>query len=150
MTESSAAAPPPYTVDEPPAEGIPPGTSQSAVSGTTLDGIRACILDNAPILFILGQGGYRTVPQNFKLVTIKASEHAAGSVPHLIHACVMHVEIAKQGWQEVKLFVQGPQRETTQAALLALLQKTQEMLGRRWKLSLTSPRQPMGTFYLDA
>lgn len=154
MAESSAPAPPPYTTDTPPSErSLPRGSPLNIFSNTNgnLDGLRALILDNAPTLFVLGHNGYKTLPNKFEVVTIKSPASSTTGVPGFIHACVMFKEAVYKGRNEVRLFVQGGQRETTEAALSALLKKMQEMLGRRWDLPLRYSQRPgPGQVYLES
>lgn len=155
MAESSAPAPPPYSTDTPASgRSLPPGSPVNIVSNANgnLDGLRALILDNAPTLFVLGHKGYKTLPNNFEVVTIRQSPASSTTgVPGFIHACVMFKEAVYKGRNEVRLFVQGAQRETTEAALSALLEKMQEMLGRRWDLPLRYAQRPgPGQVYLES
>lgn len=151
MTEAATTAPPPYTIDTPSAETlIHPGSPVNVFSNTDVSGVRASILDNAPVLFVLGHNGRKTIPPSFNIVTVKAPPNARNVIPGHIHACLMFCETSSKGRSEARLFVQSPQRETMEQALLALLNKMQEMLGRRWQLPLSCARPTAPYVYLES
>lgn len=150
-TTISAAAPPPYTSSTPASEtSIPSNSPLTVLNNTNLEGIRNSILDNAPVLFIVGHDGSKPLPKAFQIVTVKAPPTATTWTPNLIHACLMFCDTASKGRQETRLFVQSPQRETMEEALLALLAKMQEMLGRRWRLPLSCTRPGTKHVYLES
>lgn len=153
MTDLLAAPPPPYRTDSTSSERrISDASAVTVVANSNLEGIRNSILDNAPVLFILGHHGYKPLPKDFYVVTVKAppTPNPANLSPNRFHACLMFCDSAFKKGQETKLFVQSPQRDTMEEALAALLQKTQEMLGRRWQLPLSCARLGPTHVYLES
>ena len=81
--------------------------------------------DNAPTLFLLAHS-YKALPREFRICTCREPVELDGRVrAGEVHAAVYTVT------SELGLFVQGPQAPTTEAALKALLDKMEKMIGRR-------------------
>lgn len=142
MTEITSRAPPPYATESQPFEAtLPSSSSLTLLSDNNMEGLRASIMDNIPVLFTLSHRGDAKMPQEFRLVTVRLpSNPAATATAGLIHATVVYMDSTYTRRPEPRPFVQGPPRETTVEALQALLQKTEEMLGRRWAARVHSPQ----------
>lgn len=127
-------APPPYTTDTP----SPDPSVLPLPTSANLEGLRSQILDNIPVLWTLAHGGYKPLPHRPYVATVKAHESIPIGTVGKIHAVVMFVVVTgakgSKGRNELETFVQGPQRDTTEGALRALLEKTETMLGKRWQM----------------
>ena len=60
----------------------------------------------------------------------------AGAAAGKIHAAIFSQQIGSKGASVLSIFVQGPQAESTEGALRALLEKTEAMIGKRWRGSM--------------
>lgn len=152
MTDS-VPAPPPYTRDASSSERALSVDSRISLlpNGNDLEGVRASILDNVRVLFIIAFNGHKPMPKDFYILTIKTPPWATDRVPNQYHACITFCDSTGKGRQGASMFVQGVQKDTMEEALQALLQKTQEMLGRRWKLPVSPvPSTAALSVYLES
>lgn len=152
MQGSSTAPPPPYQTDTSPTETTLPTNSPVILAHSNLEAVRNSILDNAPVLYILGHNGYKPLPKSFHIATVKAPPNAVRPmIPGRFHACLMFCEPVSKQQMATRMFVQSPQQETVEEALCALLAKTQEMLGRRWwQFPLRQERPTAPYVYLES
>lgn len=80
----------------------------------------------------MAHGASRAIPNDFRICTVRAPLDTDRVIAGKIHAAVLSQ--VKEGKSAVRLslFVQGPQADTTEEALRALLAKTEDLIGRRW------------------
>jgi len=146
MAESPANAPPPYTNDSavPAASAPAPSPTNATFS---IEGLRAQILDNVPVIWSFTHGGYKSLPTRFFVTTVQAHRSVPIGTAGMVHATVMFPSSSQSQRNGLEMFVQGPQRDTTEEALRALLAKTEEMLGKRWHMPAG---RRVGAAYLEA
>lgn len=75
------------------------------------------------------------MPKSFSICTVKAPDDA-GAAAGRVHAAVFTQQMGTKGGTVLSIFVQGPQAETTEGALRALLDKTEAMIGKRWRVAM--------------
>ncbi|KAK5172620.1 uncharacterized protein LTR77_002740 [Saxophila tyrrhenica] len=134
--QMATPAPPPYRRETPPSEAsLPAEATSNALQLSTGDisGLRAQILDNAHTLWVLHYTYWRPFPDNIHLITRKSR------TPNKTEAVILSWQpgssrpgagVRTRG--SFSIFVHGPEAESSEGALKALLTKMEGMIGARW------------------
>ena len=76
------------------------------------------------------------MPDFFRINTARTSNDTATHSAGKVHAAIMSQGLGYSKIIVLSLFVEGPQAETTEGALRALLEKVEGMIGKRWKVGM--------------